>query len=105
MKRLSQIAEKFSRWIDLVAAAIVALRERFMSPRTLELVEGEDNIFVVRAQGEGVFSQADAESIRIVDGMVVDQIAPSLESKVKTSRIKVILQPARFVFRPLELPR
>lgn len=104
MKLVSQIAEVFSRWMDCVAAALIAARGRFTSSRTVHLVEGADSAFTV-VDAKGAPAKTDAERIRIVDGKVVDSLAADVESKVRTSRLEVVLQSSRFMFRPLELPR
>jgi general secretion pathway protein L len=104
MKFVSEIARGFSRWIDCVAAAIVAVRGRFAASRTIRLVEGADGAFTV-LPAEGAAAPAEAERVRIVDGKVVGSVPATLESKMASSRVEVVLQPTRFVFRPLELPR
>jgi general secretion pathway protein L len=104
MKLVREIAEGCSRWLECVAAAIVALRGRFVAARTMRLVEGADGVFAV-LPAEGAPAQGEAERVRIVDGKVVGSLPAALESKMAASRLEVILQPARFVFRPLELPR
>jgi general secretion pathway protein L len=104
MKFVNQIAEGFSRWIDCVAAAIIAMRGRFVSSRTVRFVEGADGAFTV-LPAEGAASQIETERIRIVDGKVVGSLPVSLESRMRASRIEAVLQSARFMFRPLELPR
>jgi len=104
MKLVSQIAGLGSRWIDCVAAALIAARGRFASSRTVHLVEGADGAFTV-VGAESATTQSQAERIRLVEGKVVGSLAADVESRIRTSRIEVVLQPARFVFRPLELPR
>src|SRR5208282_204286 len=104
MKFVSEIARGFSRWIDCVAAAIVAVRGRFAASRTIRLVEGADGAFTV-LPAEGAAAPAEAERMWIVDGKVVGSVPATLESKMASSRVEVVLQPTRFVFRPLELPR
>lgn len=104
MKFVSEIAEGFSRWLDCVAATIIAMRGRFVSTRTIHLVEGADGALTV-LPAEGAASPAEAERVRIVDSKVIGSLPATLESRLGASRVEVILQPARFVFRPLELPR
>ncbi len=104
MKFVSEIAEAFSRWLDCVAAAIVAARGRFVASRTIHLVEGADGAFTV-LPAEGAAAPAEAERVRIVDGKVVGSLPATLETRIGASCVEVVLQPARFVFRPLELPR
>ncbi|MGA3309656.1 MAG: PilN domain-containing protein [Xanthobacteraceae bacterium] len=104
MKFVSEIAEGFARWLDCVAAAIVAARGRFVASRTIHLVEGADGAFTV-LPAQGAAALAEAERVQIVDGKVVGSLPATLESRMGASCIEVVLQPTQFVFRPLELPR
>jgi general secretion pathway protein L len=91
-------------WLDCVAAAIVAMRRRFVSSPIIHLVEGADGAFTV-LPAAGAAAPAEAERFQIVDGNVVGSLPATLESRIRASRIEVVLQPTRFVFRSLELPR
>lgn len=102
MKSVWEIAEGFWRWIDCVAGGLVALRGRFISSRKIQIVEGTDGAFTI-LPAEKATGQADPERLRIADGKVVGTLA--LQSKIASSRVEVVLQSDRFVFRPLELPR
>jgi general secretion pathway protein L len=102
MRLVGQMGDGLSRWIDCVAAAIVALRARFASTRVVRFVEGADGAFtVLPAEGDG----SQAERLRIVDGKLAAPPTAAAESKMRSSRIEIVLQSNRFVFRPLELPR
>jgi general secretion pathway protein L len=104
MKVVGQIAEVFLRWIDCVAGALIALRRRFATSRTVHLVEGADNTFTVLPP-EVAPAADQGERVRIVDGEVVGSLPESLHSRARGNSIEIVLQPSRFLFRPLELPR
>jgi general secretion pathway protein L len=105
MKYLRQFIDGYSRWIDCVAKTIVAVRGWFASSRPVELVEEGGGDFSLRVAGKGAGSRSEAGRIRIADGKVVGTVPAALAAKLKSSRAELILQPERFVFRPLELPR
>ena len=105
MKFLHQFLDGCSRWITCVATTIVAMRARFTSARPVELVEESDGDFALRIAGKDAGARSQAGRIRIADGKIVGAVPAALAAKLKASRAELILQPARFVFRPLELPR
>jgi len=105
MASLRQFLDGCSRWITCVATTIVAVRSRFASSPRVELVEEGSGEFSVRADGKVPGQRAEAARIRIVDGKVVGALPASLAAKLKASRAELVLQPGRFMFRPLELPR
>jgi general secretion pathway protein L len=102
MQLIRNVTGGFSRWIDCVAAAIVGLRARLMPARNVHLVEGADGTFtILPAEGDA----AQPERLRIVDGQILESSGPGLEQRLRSSRVELVLQSVRFVFRPLELPR
>jgi general secretion pathway protein L len=105
MKFLRQFLEGFSRWITCVATAIVAMRGWFVSSRPVEFVEETGGEFLVRTAGRSPPSTSETGRIRILDGKVVGTVPSGLAAKLKGCRAGLVLQPARFMFRPLELPR
>jgi general secretion pathway protein L len=100
-----QFADGLSRWIDCVAAWIVAAYGRFASTRNVQLVEETAGVFALRTPGQDVSAKSTPERIRITDGQVVAPIPGKLAALMKASRVELVLQPDSFVFRPLELPR
>jgi general secretion pathway protein L len=103
MSVLRQIADWLSRWIDTVAATIVAWLGWFSSSRAVKLVEMENGQFEVRA-GRGGPSSASGQRVTISDGRIAGSPSAGLAAALRGSRAELVLQPARFLFRPLELP-
>lgn len=102
MTVLRQIGEAFSHWIDAVATAVVAWLGWFSAPRTVQLVEESDGVFAVR--GGKRAAAIEPQRIRIVDGSLIGELPPKVADMLKGGRAEIVLQPSRFLFRPLELP-
>jgi general secretion pathway protein L len=101
MSVLRQIAEGFSRWMDSVTATLVALLDRFVSRRGVQLIEEKPGTFALQGRGH----EPDAsQPIEIADGRVVGELSAGLATALRGSRVELILQPTRFLFRPLEMP-
>jgi general secretion pathway protein L len=84
-------------WTGSIAGGLIAALSRFMAPRMVRLVEADDGRFVVEAAGK---ADDVPSTIALTDGA-----APAgLASMVRGSRVEIVLQPKRFLFRPLELP-
>ena len=103
MSFLRDIAEVLSRWLDCVAAAIIAAIGWFVSPRVVQINEEQDGSgFTVRVpKDDGTKS----DLVQFADGGIVGALPENLLKSIKGNRIEIVLQPARFVFRQLELPR
>lgn len=91
---LSRIVDGFSSWLDMTAEAIVAAIARLRNARAVQLVEEESGAFSLRA-AEGAahppFSLA--------------EMPESLAAELRGREVELVLQPSRFLFRPLELPK
>src|SRR3569623_256880 len=85
-------------WTGVVAATIVAGFERMVSPRLVRLVEDDQGMFALQAAGR---TEALPAEIAFRDGQLA---APNLAQLFRGSRVEIVLRPARFLFRPLELP-
>lgn len=105
MNLLRQAIDLFSRWIDSVATTLVSLLERVGSQRRVQLVEEDENSFSVQVLGDGRPSGSAEHRIRIADGSIVGEVPRDLTTLLRGSRAELILQPSRFLFRPLELPQ
>jgi general secretion pathway protein L len=103
MRLLRQIGEGFSRWIDSVAATVLAVLGWLASPRTVKLVEQDNGELVLQA-GKHPARDLQAAALRIADGQIVGAPPPGLVAALRGSRAELVLQPGRFLFRPLELP-
>jgi general secretion pathway protein L len=104
MKRLRQVFEAISCWIDSVATTVNSLLERIRSQRHVQLIEEAQDTFTFRlADGAGNSNLPD-HRVQISNGSIVDTLPPNWVSIVRGSRIELVLQSSRFLFRPLDLP-
>jgi general secretion pathway protein L len=102
MNFLRQITQVLSRWLDAVAAWIVATYAKLVAAPGVRLVEDKDGTFTIEATGKAAPAP---EHIRIINGEIVAAGSGNAAAMLKASRAELILQPESFVFRPLELPR
>src|SRR5882757_2426617 len=98
MNLFQPIGATLSSWTGSVAAAIIATLDRIVSPRVVRLVEADDGGFTVEAAGK---AENVPSRLAFADGALS---GPNLEALFKGSRVEIVLQPKRFLFRPLELP-
>ena len=98
MNLFQTIGAILGAWTGSVAVAIIAGLERVVSPRVVRLLEADDGGFAVEATGK---AGAVPPRIAFSDGALS---APNLASLFKGSRVEIVLQPKRFLLRPLELP-
>lgn len=98
MKFFRYIGAILGAWTDTVATAMVAGLDRIVSPRIVRLIEADDGGFTVETAGKSDNTPA---RIAFAEG---EFSAPNLASLFKGSRVEIVLQPKRFLFRPLELP-
>lgn len=105
MKRLRQVIEAISCWIDSVAATVNSLFERLRSQRHVQLIEEGHDTFTFRLVDGARNSNLPDHRVQIASGSVVDTLPPKWVSIVRGSRIELVLQSSRFLFRPLDLPK
>ena len=98
MNLFRTIGAILSAWTASVAAAFIAGLDRIVSPRVVRLVEADDGGFAVEAAGKAENIPA---RIGFRDGTLS---APNLAPLFRGSRVEIVLQPKRFLFRPLEFP-
>jgi general secretion pathway protein L len=98
MKWLKTAGTFLKRWTDNVAAAIISGFDRVVSPRVVRLIEDEAGGFTAESGGK---SEMVSTRVQYSEGTL---IAPNLATRFKGSRVEIVLQPKRFVFRPLEVP-
>ncbi len=104
MKSIEAVVNAFRRWLDSVAEAVVALIARFITPRTVNLIERESGRFEIFSTDEKAEAALRGIELRVEDGAVVGQLPPEAEAVLRRSRVELTLQSSRFVFKPLELP-
>ncbi len=98
MKQFESIGAILSAWTGSVAAAMTDGFDRMVSPRVVRLIEDDRGGFAVEA---AVKAENFPARIAFADGAFS---AANLAPVLKGSRVEIVLQPARFLFRPLELP-
>jgi general secretion pathway protein L len=94
MTFLGRLNAGFWRWLDAVAATVVALIARVTSSRLVRVVEQPDG--TLSCQGQ---------SLNLADGRIVEPLPAKASALLRKARVELLLQPSRFVFRPLELPQ
>ncbi|QPF93862.1 PilN domain-containing protein [Bradyrhizobium commune] len=97
MSSLSSLRAILDAWTGTVAGSVVAGLERMVSPRLVRLVEDDKGIFAL----ETAKPENSLKTIAFEDGKFA---AAGLAQIVRGSRVEIVLRPARFLFRPLELP-
>jgi general secretion pathway protein L len=97
MSSLGSLRAIFDAWTGTVAGAAVSGLERMVSPRLVRLVEGESGAFALEAAKPENIPQ----EIAFEDGKFT---GANLAQIVRGCRVELVLRPARFLFRPLELP-
>ena len=103
MSILRDIGGSIRHWLDGVAAMIVAALGWFVSPRVVQIVEDDDgSAFSVRAPEDDAGT---GDRIPFADGNVGGAVPASALKAVKGNRVEIILRPARFVIKQVELPR
>jgi general secretion pathway protein L len=105
MNLLRQIIAAISFWIDSVAATISSIFERTRSHRRVRLVENEIGSFTLHLVDGGKNSNLPDRRVDIANGSLVEPLPPKWLSILRGSCIELVLQPSRFLFRPLELPK
>jgi general secretion pathway protein L len=98
MKLFAPIGAFLSAWTCSVAAAIIAGFDRLVSPRLVRLIEDENGGFAVETSAK---SENPPARIGFADGALS---GPNLAPTFRGSRVEIVLQSRRFLFRPLELP-
>jgi len=100
----SRITLALSRWIDEVAAAILAGMEELRAAPHLHLAEQKDGSFVAKGIESETSPDSAGMSFRLGPGGLRPEDTARVKSLVEDTRVDVFLKPDRFLFRPLELP-
>jgi len=104
MNGLGDIKAYLARWIDAVAAAIVALLSSFRTRKSVQVTEDDNGSFVIGTAGRAP-SGPPFERVQIVDGQIVSPHPANVEALLRGSHAELELRATRFLFRPLELPQ
>jgi general secretion pathway protein L len=97
MNFLKTIGAVIGAWTASVAAAVIAGLDRIVSPRVVRLIEDDAGGFAL----EGARSDDAPSRVAFTDGGLSGN---NLAQTFRGSRVEIVLQPKRFLFRPLELP-
>src|SRR5262249_30867654 len=88
-----------------VAVTLNSLLERMRSQRHVQLIEEGHDTFAFRLVDGARNSNLPEHRVQISNGSIVDTLPPKWISIVRGSRIELILQSSRFLFRPVDLPK
>jgi general secretion pathway protein L len=102
MSDLQSWVAGFSRWIDDAAVALSRITGLLRMTRVVQLVEQENGDFVLTRAGAP--GKPVGGPLRITDGRIVGTVSPTVRALLAGSQIDLVLNPSRFIFRPLELP-
>ena len=91
-----------SSWFDDVAAEVARLIRYAKRARKVELAERPDGLLDVAVRRSGTLSRLDQPPLDVAK---VPFAGPVAARMLKRAQAHVLLDPSRFVFRPLELPR
>ena len=100
----SGVADLYSRWIEAVANAAEPLLNKVSSRRTVKFIENESGGLELHLSEKNSSDDCVPADLRVIDGQLVSPLPPDISAIVAESRIELILQPHRFLFRPVELP-
>jgi general secretion pathway protein L len=106
MSVVSDITAALSLWIDTVAGVVGAQLANVKPVRRIELAEDEAGVFTMRLSLGTRIADGDLSACRvdIADGAIVNELPPQWAAAVRGGVVALLLQPSRFVFRPIELP-
>lgn len=104
MKSLESASTAFGHWLDQVAEFLLAVIARFVKKPSVCLVEEEHDRFAVLVSDKREAAPFHDAELQIENGTLVGRRSPQLEAALRGGHVELILQPDRFVFKPLELP-
>ncbi len=105
MNSYREFVEALSRWIDRVAATIAEGREILRTKRLYQLVERPDGAFVLQGSSQSEALDPSLAIVHIIGGHVDASVSAKLAEILRGAQVELVLQPHRFMFRLLELPR
>jgi len=104
LRYYDSVRKAFHRRIDQVAITILAVRDTLRSKPSIRFVEQADGEFVL-AEATQIDKRASNARFRIASGIIRDSGNGIAAGLMHGARVELVLQPSRFMFRPLELPR
>lgn len=104
MSTLGDIGDAFGVWIDAVARSTRPLLDRVQPTRTVRIVEQEEGVLSI-ARVEGGDADAALPPCRFATGAQQCELPQQWSERLRGSRVEIALQPSRFLFRPLDLPK
>jgi len=96
---------EYATWIASVAEAVMMAHSRVSGQQVIELVEGTANTFTVRAMVTPRKGDPSGFQFSLGEGDRDPPLPDAWRSALKGARIEADLRAARFLERPLELPR
>jgi general secretion pathway protein L len=102
---LNTMVGYFRSWMSSVAASVIAIIGRIRPPRRVRLLEEADGVFKVEIGQGREPAGASAHRVRIENGSIDAALPANLAVALQGSQVELVLQPARFLARPLELPK
>lgn len=104
MSTLSDIVDAFGVWIDAVARSGRPLLDRFQPNRNVRIVEQDEGVLLI-AIADGEAAMPAPPSCRFAAGSRECDLPQEWLEQLRGSRVEIVLQPSRFLFRPLDLPK
>lgn len=106
MSVVSDITAALSLWIDAVAGVVSARLAHVKQVRRIEVAEDEAGIFTMRLASGTKIADGNLSACRVdlANGAIVNELSPQWAAALRGGLIDLLLQPSRFVFRPIELP-
>jgi general secretion pathway protein L len=105
MDLIHAITKGPAQWMDAVAETVVGVLSSLALPKIIQFIEAENGDLLLQMKENITERELPDTCIRIGDGVVDTAVSPSLATMLSDSRVELILQSKRFLFRPLELPR
>jgi general secretion pathway protein L len=105
MNLFPQVLGAFYRWIDSVAGTVNSLFDRLRSKREIQVIETGLDTFTLHAAGDVKKLHLPDHPFRMTDGTIEGALPPGWTKMLRGSRAEMTVRPARFLFRPLELPK
>jgi general secretion pathway protein L len=100
-----RILEAFSRWMDNVAGAIIAVIEKLGAKHRVQMIEGDENVFTLRMANPSKHPNLNDHRVCLVDREIAGGVPAQWLRALRGSHVELILKPTRFLFRRVELPR